>query len=220
MDIYQSEEEQVEALKKWLNENGRTIIAGIVMGILAVGGWKIWQNYEHTKALQASTVYQEMLNAWDAKKSETALQLIERLIKEHGSSNYATYGRFFKAKLKVQTGDLESAKKALEVVLKTSGDENYKHIARLRLGKILLAKNEPQAALDLLNAVPKNSGKFEAVYDELKGDAYVALNRPDDAMTEYLKARGPGENSQIINLKIDDLTKPPVEVPTSEQTAQ
>ena len=31
MDVYKTEEEQVEAIKKWWQENGKSIIAGVVI---------------------------------------------------------------------------------------------------------------------------------------------------------------------------------------------
>jgi len=31
LDVYSTEEEQVEAIKKWWNENGKSIIAGIII---------------------------------------------------------------------------------------------------------------------------------------------------------------------------------------------
>ena len=40
MDVYKTEEEQVEAIKKWWNENGKSIIVGIVVGITAIFGWR------------------------------------------------------------------------------------------------------------------------------------------------------------------------------------
>ena len=43
MDIYASEEEQVQAIKKWGKENGPGIIAGLILGLGALFGWRYWQ---------------------------------------------------------------------------------------------------------------------------------------------------------------------------------
>ena len=40
---YQTEEEQIEALKRWWKENGKSIIAGLVLGIGSIGGYRYWQ---------------------------------------------------------------------------------------------------------------------------------------------------------------------------------
>ena len=36
MDIYQTEDEQVEALKKWWEENGKSVIFGLCIGVVAI----------------------------------------------------------------------------------------------------------------------------------------------------------------------------------------
>ena len=41
-----SEDEQVEAIKQWLKKNGPGIVAGIAIGLAAIGGWRWWQNYQ------------------------------------------------------------------------------------------------------------------------------------------------------------------------------
>jgi predicted negative regulator of RcsB-dependent stress response len=33
LDVYNTEEEQVEAIKKWWNENGKSIITGIIIAV-------------------------------------------------------------------------------------------------------------------------------------------------------------------------------------------
>ena len=39
MDVYTSEDEQVEALKKWWKENGKSVIGGVIIGAgLLFGG--------------------------------------------------------------------------------------------------------------------------------------------------------------------------------------
>ena len=50
MDVYNTEEEQVEAIKKWWNENGKSIITGIIIGVIAIFGWR---SYENHTAMQA-----------------------------------------------------------------------------------------------------------------------------------------------------------------------
>ena len=37
-----TEEEQVEALKSWWKENGKSLIMGVVIAVAAVFGWRGW----------------------------------------------------------------------------------------------------------------------------------------------------------------------------------
>jgi predicted negative regulator of RcsB-dependent stress response len=39
VEIYDTEEEQVEALKRWWKENGQATLAGLVLGIIVILGW-------------------------------------------------------------------------------------------------------------------------------------------------------------------------------------
>ena len=43
MEVYETEEQQVEAVKKWWKENGVSLIVGVVMGLSAIAGWKYYQ---------------------------------------------------------------------------------------------------------------------------------------------------------------------------------
>ncbi len=53
IDPYASEDEQVEAIKKWLKENISSIIAGIIIGLGGIFGWQLWTNYQTDEAEQA-----------------------------------------------------------------------------------------------------------------------------------------------------------------------
>ncbi len=39
-----SEEEQLEALKRWLSENGTSTVVGVVLAISGYLGWGFWQD--------------------------------------------------------------------------------------------------------------------------------------------------------------------------------
>ncbi|OOY43363.1 YfgM family protein, partial [Solemya velum gill symbiont] len=52
-----TEEQQVEELKKWWKENGRSIIFGGVIGIALIGGWRGWQGYEDSQAEKGAALY-------------------------------------------------------------------------------------------------------------------------------------------------------------------
>ena len=63
MDVYKTEEEQVEAIKKWWNENGKSIIVGIVVGITAIFGWRGYEARTATEAKAASILYEQLILA-------------------------------------------------------------------------------------------------------------------------------------------------------------
>ena len=61
MDTYRSDEEQIEALKSWWNDNGKAVIAAIVIGISGSLGWQWWQARAIEQANLASELYQELM---------------------------------------------------------------------------------------------------------------------------------------------------------------
>jgi predicted negative regulator of RcsB-dependent stress response len=206
MEVYLSEEERVEALKKWWKENARSIIVGVTLGIAVVAGWNVWQGAQRQKAEEASSVYQQLLKAVEAKQTEPATKLGERLIEKFPGTAYASYGRLFLAKFRAESGDLAAARKGLEELLPTLKNDNLKHVARLRLGQVMLAMGESEAALKLLESVSDESmGAYASLYDELKGDLYVELRRPKDARMAYEKAKQSNAASPLLELKMNDL---------------
>ncbi len=206
MDDYISDEQRVEALKKWWQENSTSVLWGLALGFAVLTGWNIWQSTQHRKAEEASGLYQQLLKAVDAKQKEPALKLSERIIEKHQGSAYATYATLFAAKLKAEDGDLAGSKNVLSDLLAASKEGDIQHLARLRLGAVLMAQGENEAALKLLEPLkPRDMGKYEGLYEELKGDAYAALDRTSEAQAAYAVAKEKGESTPLLDLKINNL---------------
>jgi predicted negative regulator of RcsB-dependent stress response len=41
VDVYTTEDQQVEALKRWWKENAKSILLGVALGLAAVFGWRM-----------------------------------------------------------------------------------------------------------------------------------------------------------------------------------
>ncbi|MCX7112592.1 MAG: tetratricopeptide repeat protein [Proteobacteria bacterium] len=218
MDDYISEEQSVEALKKWWQENYTSILWGLVLGFAVLTSWNIWQSTKQRKADEASGLYQQLLKAVDAKQAEPAIKLSERIIEQFQGSTYATYATLFAAKLKAEAGDLTGAKKALSDLLAASKDGDIKHLARLRLGEVLLALGENEAALKLFEPLkPRDMGKYESLYEELKGDVYATLDRTSEALAAYELAKEKGDTTPLLELKINNLAVDSASTPAPAQ---
>ncbi|MGX2041904.1 YfgM family protein [Methylocaldum sp. MU1018] len=210
MEVYLTEEERLEALKRWWKENRQSLIVGVLLGIAVIVGWNMWQGNVRSQNEQASSLYQQMLKAGETRQTEPAIKLGERVIATYPSTAYADYARLLLAKLKVDANDLAGAKAALEEALGKTKDENLKHIARLRLGRVMLASGETAPALSLVEPLTRaQMGKFAGLYEDLKGDLYAASNRPDQARKAYEAAQELGEPSPLLELKLNDLPTAP-----------
>jgi predicted negative regulator of RcsB-dependent stress response len=211
VEIYNSEEEQVAALKRWWKENGTSALVGIAAGIVLIVAWNLWKGHQQERSVQASALYEQLLMAADAKQTESAQKIAERLTADYGGTAYASYAGLMLAKLEVGAGKLDLAKLTLQATLDSSAEEELKHVARIRLVQLMLAKGEYEEGLKLIAAVdPASAQGFAANYDELSGDFYVALNRLDEARTAYQNAQREGQGSPLLQLKIDDLTAPEI----------
>ena len=207
MELYETEEQQVEALQKWWKENGTASLIGLGLGIAAILGWNYWQDYKKEQNSKASAVYDQLLKDVDAKKTAEVDTVAGKLKLEFGATEYATYSVLMQAKTKVETGDLTGAKELLQGLANQSNDLNQ--LAKLRLVRLYLATGEFEKGLQLVGQIDKkNVASFEGNYDELVGDLYVALDRLDEARTSYEKALHNGYQSPLLQFKLDDLTAP------------
>lgn len=210
MSEMRTEEEQIEAMKKWWEENGKQTLVAVV---LVAGGWLGFNNYQDTQretAEAASVVYQEMLtlsaSETEADKGQRAV-LLDKLQSEFSSTVYSQFAALFKAKDAVEAGDLELAETELTSVVSSAKDEALQHIATVRLARVMIAAGKFDDALALL--ANDNVGAFEAEYQETSGDALLAKGDKDAARDAYSKAavaaQRIGANNPVLQMKLDDL---------------
>ena len=208
MEIYDTEEEQLEALKRWWKENSQSTIIGLCLGTAIILGWNFWQEHKKTQAEQASTLYSQLIQAIATDKKDSQEKLAERLQQQYPKTEYAAYSGLLLAKLKVQQGDIAKAKTVLKTIAQGTNNE-LSNIAKIRQVRLMLASGELEQGLQLINEVdPATSSSFSGNYDELTGDLYVALERLDLARSSYQKALENGYKSPLLQFKIDDLTAP------------
>ena len=53
-----TEEEQVEAMKKWWNENGKSLIITVVVVLAGYFGWNSYQENQRVQGEAAASIYQ------------------------------------------------------------------------------------------------------------------------------------------------------------------
>jgi predicted negative regulator of RcsB-dependent stress response len=208
VELYESEEQQLEALKKWWKENGQSAIVGLIVGIAIILGWNYWRDHKNEQAGQASALYDQLLKAVASDQKDSAEKLAERIRQQFSATDYAAYSGLQQAKLKVQQGDPAAAKAILEKIAAHSNRE-ISNLAKIRLVRLMMAQGEFEQGLQLINTIdPAKISGFSGNYDELVGDLYVALDRLDQARSSYQKAVENGYKSPLLQFKIDDLTAP------------
>jgi len=183
---YESEKEQVEAIKKWWKANGKSIIVGVVLGISLVLGGRWWLASQHKQSELASDQYEQVLQEIRKGDDKAALERGGRLLETFAKSNYAVLTALELAKLKVDQSDLEGARYFLQWVVDHSSQPQFKDVARLRLARVLLAKGDKAGALQMVNTVDIKTFAFPV--QELKGDILLAEGKRAEARAAYSAA--------------------------------
>jgi len=204
---YLTDDEQWEAVKRWIVENGLWVVAGIVLGVVGLFGYRYVDSSRNDRALRASAQFSEMTTALEHNDRVKTRQIADGLIKDYPSSPYADQAQLILARLFVDDGQLPSAVAPLTQVMNVSKDSELRHIARLRLARVLIGEGKPDDAIKTL--AEDTPGAFAARYHEVRGDALHAKKDDKNALTEYQAALGGAEGGSVdaalLELKIADL---------------
>lgn len=210
-----TEEEQVQALKSWWNENGKSLLLGVAVALAAVFGWKGWQQQQAVESENASVLYQNLLDAsiaalgpqGDQAKHKVADSISEQLKADYDDSSYAKYAAFIMARLAVDSEQLDKALSELDWVLDHQPTESMYTLATLRKARILAVKGDIDQALAIVSAVPVAG--YEASIAELKGDLHLAQGNTAEAYKQYQAALLSAESNTrpVLQMKLDDLAE-------------
>ncbi len=207
MDIYQTEDEQVEALKKWWQENGKSAIFGVLLGLSAIFGWREWQDYETEMAASASNLYQQMVAAAREQKAEELIKVANEISANYESTAYSVFARLALARVAVENDDLDSAITDLRWALDKTSQESLRHVITLRLARVLIAQSKYDEARAIVNS--QNQGEFALSYLELEADIFRKEDKISEARQSYEKAislaKAGNLDSSMLDLKLDDL---------------
>ena len=200
MTRFETEEQQVEALKRWWKENGTAVIVGVVLAAGSLGGWRGWVWYQASRASDASDTYavvHGLLQEGDTRSFEVQA---EALRNQFGSSPYAVLTALQEAKVQAGKGDLSASAESLDWVIRNSRQEPVRDIARLRLARVLLADNRPDDALGVMDR--EFPVAFVSLVHEIRGDILVAKGELEQARHEYDEAMKSGQAAGVEFLQI------------------
>ncbi len=206
MEIYQTENQQVAAIREFFQKNTKLILLVTLLVVLFFVGINYWKNRGFARAAVASDVYQEMLVADIAQDENTVLAKGQFLSENYASSPYAQFGNLLLAKNAVKNNDLAKAEEYLRWIVKQdSAQKVVGPVARARLARILLAKGEYENALKLVKD-PKEA--YTVLFGEVEGDIHIAQGNIEAAKKAYLTALyhvPPGAQAPLLQLKLIDL---------------
>jgi predicted negative regulator of RcsB-dependent stress response len=201
-----SQQEELEQFKAWWKNYGVSLAVGVVLGVALLFGYRYWTQYRETQRIEASAIYDRMLDELRASKPE-ARASGEKLIGEFASTPYAGLAALLLARQAYDAGDRARAQQQLQWALAHGRDEATQHAARLRLARLKLDAGDLPAVAPLIEI--KGVAGFEAEYFELRGDLALAQRQTDAARSAYAEAlKHLGSNSPYraaLAMKMGDL---------------
>jgi predicted negative regulator of RcsB-dependent stress response len=214
VDAYRTDDEQVEALKRWWKENGTSTLLGIVVVVGGYFGWQAWETRQAQQAEAASFSYQQLLQLsmeieqqpTDARYT-TASHLVNTLKTDFSSTDYARYAALMQAKLQVSQGDLAEAEAELRWVLDSKPEPSMMQVSNLRLARVLFASGQVDPALALIDSA--EHGEFTGSFYELRGDIESSQGNVEAARQAYQRAleQGPvaAGGAPLVRMKLESL---------------
>ena len=204
------DDEQVEALKRWWDENGKSTMAAVVLAVAGTVGWQQYQGWSTQQAELASDAWGAIdvaLQSDDDRSTEDVRALAGALKDDFSRTVYARFAALQLAALAVEEGNLDVAESELRWALaKEDANSEMGQLIQLRLARVLADKGDTAAAMAILNS---GMGAYQAAYATAKGDIYVSEGRHAEALGAYREARAVllalGNPPGILDTKITSL---------------
>jgi len=201
MEQFATEEQQVEAIKRFWKEHGTAIIVGAALGLGGLWGWRAYSEAQIETKEAASVAYQNAVETFGTEGSDAK---VKAFIEENKDSGYASIASLLAAKQAVDAGDLDAAASHLNSVVTFAENDELKVLASLRLSRVQIEMNQLDAALSTLSNVTNDA--FAAEVSELKCDVYQKQGKFDDARLAYSNALEKNANNPLLQMKLDNLS--------------
>ncbi|MEN7343657.1 MAG: tetratricopeptide repeat protein [Pseudomonadota bacterium] len=192
-----TEEQQVEQLRDWWKENGTSLMVVLAVGIAGAIGWVKWQDSKQATREAAGTLFDRAVDAASRNDSITLDQRVDELVAEYGDSAYVPLAKLRQASVLMADGDAAEARGLLASLLVSEKDTALAPLIATRLARVEIYLDEPEAALATLDGV--RAGRFEPFFNEIRGDAFVALGQSEDARNAYQSALDDPGQPQLID---------------------
>lgn len=198
------EEQEINQLKDWWKENGKTIIVAFILGVGGMFGWRYWQAHQAEQIAQASAQYDALI--YSAQQDEQAKKAnIEQFVQANSKTAYAVFALLDEAKKATEKQDFAAAEVNLNQALTQSQDEVLMSIVALRLSAVQFQLGQLDNALTTLNQVKGES--FNARKAILTGDIQIAKGNKVAAKNSFDQAQQSGSQleQQMAKMKLNNL---------------
>ncbi|MGF1752821.1 YfgM family protein [Vibrio makurazakiensis] len=204
MELYDTEEQQVEAIKDWWKENGKAVIFGAVIGLGGLFGWRYYQDSAIQAREAASDNYTAVISNLTAQGVDASAD-VQSFIDNNSKAEYSVLAAMQLAKVQIEAGDLSAALTQLQWAKTNTKDAALTPLISYRVARIQAEQGEFDAALAELATITDESWKGRSA--ELRGDISLRQGNTDAAYSAYTEAQQANDASQALQIKLDDLAK-------------
>lgn len=198
MSRYETEEEQIEALKSWWKKNGTSLLTAILVVVVTISGWRYWQNSEFVKSANASATFEVLQNSeLQGNFGEVAREAL-KLMNENPESPYAFAAALLHAKFNLDKAEYDEAKIHLQWAIDHAPSPELKATAQMRMARVYAQESNFDQANTVLSSIelPKGDSALVADIDYLKGLIALSKGNKEAAFTAF--------QAVMDNLKTDD----------------
>jgi len=200
------DQEQLDEFKVWWNKYGKLTINLVLLGLVAYASWQAYQYFQNKKALEASDIYQAMVQVEPTEVAAIQAEA-DKLIQQYAGTPYAGRAAVFLAKNQYAAENVEGAKAQLEWAIANAAETSVQALASLQLATIKLSEKDYAGAESLLTSGLDEG--FSGLKDDLLGDVYAAQGKTEEAKKAYESALGKLDGEGRLRLftqqKLDSL---------------
>ncbi|HBH7907919.1 YfgM family protein [Vibrio parahaemolyticus] len=204
MELYDTEEQQVEAIKDWWKENGKAVIIGAVVGLGGLFGWRYYQDTVIQASETASQSYTTAMNTLQ-EKGVDAQSDVQAFIESNEVKEYSVLAALQLAKAQVEAKDLTAALEQLKWAQSNTKDAALSPLISYRIARIETEMGNFDAANTELGKVTDTA--WAGRIAELRGDIALRQGDKDAAYAAYTEAQQAADASPTLQMKLDDLAK-------------
>ena len=207
------EYEQGETVRRWLRDNGSSLLGGIALGLACIAGWQWWQGGQQKHRVEAAAQYQTLGDAVEAKDSAKAQALVGSIITNYADTGFFPLAILRQVEFLQSNGKDDEAVKFIDTHVANIKDPAMAELLRLQAIRIQVATGKAEDAGKRLGALTGPS-RYPSTYNELLGDTAMARGQRDAARKAYEAALTTldqaARSRQILELKLIDAGGKPV----------
>lgn len=205
MEVYSTENEQVDAIKQFFKNYGLTIVLAAVIGFGGVFGWKYWQSHQTNRLQESAGAFATVSEAL-AKPTPENIALAEKFVTDTNDI-YGALASLELAQIAIDANDLVNGERHLTNAVAKVKNDAFADMLNLRLARVQLALDKTDAALVSLEQVKGKA--WNGMKNYIRGDVLAKKGDNAGATTAYRSAltdENAGAIRSLVELKLNNLS--------------